>query len=297
MIKYLIMDVDGTLTDGKIYMGPSGEAMKAFSVKDGYVINFILKPTEIIPIIITARKSSIVQNRCDELGITEVYQGKMDKFQVLKEIIGEQNFRYCAYFGDDILDLKCMIPIKQAGGIVACPIDAVQEVKAIADYVCLNRAGDGALREFAEWLVREPKDKLNQDARIKEAISYLKKLDVEALEQGKYIVNDDFYYMIQEYETRPEELCELESHKEYIDIQMIVSGYECMKVVDISRLMVKKDYDKNSDIMFWHKPSNMLQTILMPGTYIVLYPENAHCGCIAIEKAVNVKKIVGKIKK
>lgn len=297
MIKYLIMDVDGTLTDGKIYMGPSGEAMKAFSVKDGYVINFILKPKGISPVIITARTSSIVEQRCKELGITDVYQGKIDKLAVLEEIVGKDGLGCCAYFGDDILDLKCMIPIREAGGIVACPIDAVQEVKAIADYVCLNRAGDGALREFTEWLVREPKDKVIQDARIAEAVNYLKKLDVETLGQGKYIVNDDFYYMIQEYETRPEELCELESHKEYIDIQMIVSGYECMKVVDISRLMVKKDYDKNSDIMFWHKSSNMLQTILMPGTCIVLYPENAHCGCIAIEEAVKVKKIVGKLKK
>lgn len=59
MVKYLIMDIDGTLTDGKIYMGPGGEAMKAFSVKDGYVINFILKPAGIVPIVITARKSQI----------------------------------------------------------------------------------------------------------------------------------------------------------------------------------------------------------------------------------------------
>ena len=88
MIKYLILDVDGTLTYGKIYMGPNGEAMKAFSIKDGYVSNFILKPVGIVPVIITARNSSIVQHRCDELGITEVYQGKMDKLAALKEIVG-----------------------------------------------------------------------------------------------------------------------------------------------------------------------------------------------------------------
>ena len=106
MVKYLIMDIDGTLTDGKIYMGPGGEAMKAFSVKDGYVINFILKPAGIVPIVITARKSQIVQNRCDELGIKEVYQGKLDKITMLKEIVGEENLGQCAYFGDDILDLE-----------------------------------------------------------------------------------------------------------------------------------------------------------------------------------------------
>ena len=65
MIKYLVLDVDGTLTDGKIYMGPTGETMKAFSVKDGYVFNYILKPLGITPIVVTARKSSIVQQRCE----------------------------------------------------------------------------------------------------------------------------------------------------------------------------------------------------------------------------------------
>ena len=63
IIKYLVMDVDGSLTDGKIYMGPNGEAMKAFSIKDGYAFNYILKPNNIVPIILTARKSAIVQNR------------------------------------------------------------------------------------------------------------------------------------------------------------------------------------------------------------------------------------------
>ena len=135
MVKYLIMDIDGTLTDGKIYMGPGGEAMKAFSVKDGYVINFILKPAGIVPIVITARKSQIVQNRCDELGIKEVYQGKLDKITMLKEIVGEENLGQCAYFGDDILDLECMYPINEAGGIAGCPADAIKEVKAAAGYV------------------------------------------------------------------------------------------------------------------------------------------------------------------
>lgn len=74
MIKYLIMDVDGSLIDGKICMGHNGEAMKAFSIKDGYAINSILKPNDTVPVILTARKSAIVQNRCEELGIKEVHQ-------------------------------------------------------------------------------------------------------------------------------------------------------------------------------------------------------------------------------
>ena len=154
MIKYLIMDVDGSLTDGKIYMGSNGEIMKAFSIKDGYVFNYILRPNDIVPIILTARKSAIVQKRCEELGIKEVHQGKLNKLNSLKEIVGKENLCYCSYFGDDLIDLQCMKPIQDAGGIVGCPADAVQEIKAVADYICLAKAGDGALREFAEWLVK-----------------------------------------------------------------------------------------------------------------------------------------------
>lgn len=185
MINYLIMDVDGTLTDGKVYMGSEGEAIKAFSIKDGYVINYILKPVNIVPIIITARTSSIVQHRCDELGITEVYQGKTDKLFTLKEIVGESKFENCAYFGDDILDLMCMSPIKKSGGIVGCPADAVQEVKAIADYICVNKAGEGALREFAEWLIQPEIDQGTLEKRVADAVDYINSLKKGNLICGK----------------------------------------------------------------------------------------------------------------
>ena len=74
-IDYLVMDVDGTLTDGKIYMGLSGETIKAFNVKDGYGISVILNDIRIIPVILTSRKSQIVVKRCEELKISKVFQG------------------------------------------------------------------------------------------------------------------------------------------------------------------------------------------------------------------------------
>lgn len=296
MIKYLILDVDGTLTDGKIYMGPNGEAMKAFSIKDGYVINFILKPVGIIPIIITARNSSIVQNRCDELGITEVYQGKMDKLTALKEIVGEDNVGSCAYFGDDILDLKCMVPIQKAGGIVGCPSDAVKEIKAITDYVCVSKAGEGALREFAEWLIEPKVDENEIQRRVDEALDSLLNLDVSIEDAGKkVVVNDKFFYSIQSYDTKPADYCKLESHRKYIDIQIIVEGEESMEVVDIFKLKVKEDYDEEKDVMFWNVPKRMSKSILKAGDYIILYPENAHRGAVFINESRHVLKIVGKV--
>lgn len=155
------MDVDGTLTDGTVYIGESGEVLKAFNVKDGCGIKDILPQYDIIPIIITARNSKMLQFRCSELGIKEVHQGIRDKDKCLYSIIEKwsnidckkYNLSNVAYIGDDILDLKCMIPIKEAGGFVGCPGDSVKAVLKVADYICDCFGGRGAVREFIERII------------------------------------------------------------------------------------------------------------------------------------------------
>lgn len=147
------MDVDGSLTDGRLYIGNDGELFKAFNVKDGCGIHDIVIPKEIEPIIITGRRSQIVANRCQELGITRIYQGVRDKIAKLQEIIPERDWNCTAYFGDDINDLDCMKNIQAAGGVVGCPADAVDEVKNIAGFISSQKGGNGALREFIEWII------------------------------------------------------------------------------------------------------------------------------------------------
>lgn len=151
--KYLVMDVDGTLTDGKIYMGSNGELCKAFNIKDGCGIHDILIPAGIVPVIITGRKSDIVLNRCRELGITEVYQGISDKIGILRSVASDLS--KVAYIGDDINDLACMCAIKEAGGLVGCPSDAVRKILSISHFVAEHKGGDGAVRDFIEWLIGE----------------------------------------------------------------------------------------------------------------------------------------------
>ena len=151
MIKYLVMDVDGTLTDGKIYMGNDGEVMKAFSIKDGCGIHDILIPAGITPVIITGRSSKIVENRCGEIGVKEIHQGISNKIEKLLSITDDLSS--VAYIGDDINDLSCMKPVKEAGGKIGCPADAVKKVKELADFISTKNGGDGAVREFIEWLV------------------------------------------------------------------------------------------------------------------------------------------------
>ena len=149
-IKMLVMDVDGTLTDGKIYMGETGEVCKAFNIKDGYGIHDILLPVGIIPVIITGRQSKIVENRCRELGITEIHQGVKDKVEKLREVVSKfgVGLENVAYIGDDLNDMPCMEAVKEAGGLVGCPADAVRAVREFSDYIATARGGEGAVREF-----------------------------------------------------------------------------------------------------------------------------------------------------
>jgi len=156
-VKLLFMDVDGTLTDGKIYMGQDGEAMKAFDVKDGCGIHDILPRYGIIPVIITARTSVILANRCRELDIKHVCQGCADKKEKMCEIAGRYGIVLdekgilpgTAYIGDDILDIPCM----ELAEYSACPGDAVQAVKEKSTYLSEFSGGNGAVRDFIEWIV------------------------------------------------------------------------------------------------------------------------------------------------
>lgn len=149
-IKYLVMDVDGTLTDGKIYQGNTGEIFKAFDVKDGYGIANILPDLGITPVIITGRTSDIVLSRASDLGIERVYQGVKDKKAVLNGITN--SFKTISIIGDDLNDLEMMKSVKECGGLVGAPADAVNEIKEIADFVSEKKGGDGAVREFIEWI-------------------------------------------------------------------------------------------------------------------------------------------------
>ena len=108
-IKLLIMDVDGTHTDGKVYMSEHGELFKAFDIKDGLGIHNILPASGITPVIITGRRSNILKLRCDEIGIKYLYQGVSDKTGTLDSLLSELALDYsnCAYIGDDINDLSC----------------------------------------------------------------------------------------------------------------------------------------------------------------------------------------------
>ena len=152
MIKLVVLDVDGTLTDGKLYIYNMGNEMKAFDVKDGLAISQSIKQG-IKFAIITGKTSKIVERRGKELGIQEIVQGSWDKVADLKKILEKYNisFEETAYIGDDLIDLK---PMKLCG-FAACPKDSVQEIIEISDYVSTKNGGYGAVREILEKILKE----------------------------------------------------------------------------------------------------------------------------------------------
>lgn len=152
MIKLVVLDVDGTLTDGKLYIDNIGNEMKAFDVKDGLAISQSIKQG-IKFAIITGKTSKIVEKRGKELGIQEIVQGSWDKVADLKKILEKYSitFSETAYLGDDLIDLKAM----KLCGFSACPNDAVNEIKEISDYISTKNGGCGAVREILEKILKE----------------------------------------------------------------------------------------------------------------------------------------------
>lgn len=146
-IKILVLDVDGTLTDGKIYMGENGEVMKAFNCHDTLPLRK-LPSLGIETIIITGRKSKIVENRAEEMNISYVYQGITNKKEKLEEILKEKNLKYenVAYIGDDENDYDAMINCS----FKACPNDAVDIIKSICDYISPKNCNESAVGEILE---------------------------------------------------------------------------------------------------------------------------------------------------
>ncbi len=293
MIKYLVMDVDGTLTDGKIYMGPDGEALKAFDIKDGCGILLVLPKLGVTPVIITARRSKILENRCMELNISELHQGINSKLAKLKEVVGE-DLSNVAYAGDDLPDIPCMEAVKKSGGIVLCPADAIPEIKAIADYISGYKAGDGAIRDCIQFL-KQKKQGNDLKGRVQKIVELILAEDFADKKSGDYMLPDGTRYMIQEYSTKPEDECVLESHRKHIDIQYMLSGHEKFKVYSTDCLTSACEYNVEKDVDFWYRGIEVSCSILNPGGLIVIYHGQPHKGAIIWGKPEKVRKVVCKI--
>ena len=152
MIKYVILDVDGTLTDGGIYYDEHGNELKKFCTKDAAGI-FIAKAAGIEVMVLTGRECAATTRRLTELGVKELHQNVKDKVSWMRLWMEQHgiNKDQVGYIGDDLNDLQ---PMKLCG-YIGCPADACSEVKKIADYVSSINGGYGAARDVIEHYLRE----------------------------------------------------------------------------------------------------------------------------------------------
>jgi 3-deoxy-D-manno-octulosonate 8-phosphate phosphatase (KDO 8-P phosphatase) len=160
-VRLAIFDVDGVMTDGTLYIGSAGEALKAFNILDGHGVK-MLQSAGIAAAILSGRSSEAVAHRARELAIAHVVQGADDKvaaFERLRVEVGVEAGA-CAFVGDDLPDLEVM---KRCGLAVAVA-GAVEAVKASAHYVTKASGGRGAVREFCELVLRA-QGRLGADAR------------------------------------------------------------------------------------------------------------------------------------
>jgi YrbI family 3-deoxy-D-manno-octulosonate 8-phosphate phosphatase len=148
-IRMLVVDVDGTFTDGGMYYNGNGEAMKKFNTRDAKGL-LMLRDAGVRICIVTAENSAAVTARMRKLGLTDYFPGVEDKPAWLAQA-GERwqvGLEHTAYIGDDLNDLACLRSV----GLSCCPADAVPEVRDAVQYICTAAGGAGAVREVSDLI-------------------------------------------------------------------------------------------------------------------------------------------------
>ena len=151
-IQYIVVDVDGTMTDGGIYYDEHGNETKKFCTKDaaGY---FAAKMVGIKTIVLTGRECAATTRRLTEMKVDYLFQGVKDKLSFLKQFMQDNNItkEQIAYIGDDVNDIAPM----SLAGYIGCPADSCKEIIAMADYVSIIKGGYGAVRDVIEHVLEE----------------------------------------------------------------------------------------------------------------------------------------------
>lgn len=152
-LRLVITDNDGVLTDNGVYYGADGEAFKRYSIRDGMGMER-LRILGVETAVVTGEQSLNLKRRAEKLKLRYLYLGVKDKAALLARIRHDTGWtnEEIAYIGDDINDLGIMDIIGESG-ITAAPVDAMPQIRAVAQYLCAWRGGHGAFRDFAEAII------------------------------------------------------------------------------------------------------------------------------------------------
>lgn len=150
-ITTFVLDLDGVLTDGRVFLSESGEQLRSMNIKDGYAMQLAVKKGYHV-IVISGGKSPTVLKRFDALGVKDVFLGVSEKLNVLKKHLSDKNINTSEvlFMGDDMPDIELM----SYCGLATCPNDAVEEIKAKAHYISPQKGGDGCVRDVIEKVMK-----------------------------------------------------------------------------------------------------------------------------------------------
>ena len=150
-VRWLVLDVDGVLTDGCVIMDDDGRETKHFNVRDGHALKMMIRFGYNI-MFLTGRRSRVLEHRAKDLGVTEIHQKILNKLEYFSEFMGKRgiSFSEVAYMGDDIVD----IPLMKRAAFSATVADAAEEVPPLVDYVSPYRGGAGAVRDVCKMILK-----------------------------------------------------------------------------------------------------------------------------------------------
>ena len=132
--------------------------------------------------------------------------------------------------------------------------------------------------------------------KIAEAIAFMENVNFDEMELGKHVINDDFFLLIQKYDSKDPSAGRFEAHKNYVDIQYVVEGKESIGIAAVTAMKVSEAYIPERDVEFYEEPEEAAEFVLTAGGYAILYPADAHKPGIRVGESVPMKKMVGKVR-
>ena len=162
----------------------------------------------------------------------------------------------------------------------------------------INQCTENAIRTAftSDEIKKQLMEEFKMEQKLARALEIIEDLDWETVECGRYDVDDELYYMVQEYETKYPDQARYEAHEKYVDIQYIVKGVERMEFAETSKLKVTEKYNPEKDVKFLEEPKVIDASIVEAGDYRIFYPEDAHRPGLCVNNTPSkVKKILAKI--
>jgi len=160
-VKAFVFDVDGVLSNAKIYLHPGNDLMRSMNIKDGYAIQYAIRKGYSI-CIITGGNSQAVEQRFRTLGVKDIYMKSRNKMENLEDYLAQNEFEAenILYMGDDLPDY----PVMKEVGFPTCPSDAAEEIKSISIYISDKPGGEGCVRDVIEQVLRLQGKWMDEDA-------------------------------------------------------------------------------------------------------------------------------------